>query len=1607
MNGTWKTLCAWPKFGDGDATVACRELGYSRGLMLPLAAFGTFSAEYTAPFKGCSGQETSFSACNFDENYTPNVCGTQNTYYGSIWCTNETVTDLGLSVKILPVDESNTTRSFGPIRISARGQVGQICTSYWSEEDANVTCFELGYRGGVTTVYPATDSEPFLLTGIQCTGSERRLADCYTEVQICYDSGLRAGVVCFDRSEPVVHLEFKENDYGRVIIEVDGRNGTICNDQFNSLDAEVVCRQMGYVTGAEMHDGWDMDHNCTSGEAAVFCYDSVRIALGQTNDEVSMGLVEVYQDRFWTTLCSTEFDKNDADVVCRQLGYPKSKVLLPGIFGRPYHALYTTSIRCHGNETSLLDCPHVIGSCRSYDYATIICIKDMVSDDMSLSLDNNVGGRVIATQYGIRGTVCRTGWDNRDARVVCRMYNYQGGQVYGTQEVTNRYRPVWVFDVQCSGQEQDAFQCNVNFNVTPECGTDKLDAGVICYNGSGMSIRLVGGSNSNEGRVEVSRDGQWGTICDNSWTTYDAHVVCRQVGFAGGDARRGSRYGRGSGPVYMDNLKCRGTEETIFECSNLGWNVAATTCSPHTKDAGVYCYPWERLSMVYFGAVEFWMDNRYGAVCADTFNDNAAAVVCRALGYQYAVRLCCSAVGDIGLDYSLIGVNCRGNETSLHQCPKLRQQTECNSGYAAVFCTRNNPQFSSISSRIPSNGRGLVQMNYIYKDGYVCAENFTDADARVVCRESNYPYALAIRHNTSDFGHTYEIRWTNGLGCDGQETRVSECPALRIGELGQCNQKLSAGVLCSISSQTFDVRLQNGTSGREGRVELLVNGIWGSLCTSELTDNEARVICKQLNKRDGVALSAGHFGNTGSAMFDSLTCNGEESDILDCVVSVASSGGTCTKSAAVRCYETVRLVESDIIEFGRLEMWHESSWTPVCDAMFNDTEASVVCRYLGYATGKSVCCSALGALTIDKQIKISRLSCTGTESNPQFCSKEINACSSRNYASVYCMTSVKTDNATLTFPGTMPYGALTVNRHGLEGHICLDGFDDTDATIACESLNYGYGRKLKVMKRRRYPIIMGQVVCPQAISEFKFCQYNTFGTDPMCTSSDDVAGAICYNNELKFLIDEYRPLEGSVKLQVDTRTLTLMPPTSLISLLSSYVGIWAMLGVRLSMERTGRRIPLPYTADVRIVNGGQSYGAVELYKEDAWGTVCPETFDSVAAGIVCISLGYTSGIPICCSTFGSVQVRPTVRRLSCGGTESSLSDCNMNFDVSGVQCDNDWGYASVACLNGNMPSDFSVSIRDQSYFGDVILTYMNIPGRICQDGWDDKDAQVVCRQLNYVTGKAYGYYVEEGATSGGPYWMTEVSCSGSERLLSECGYSRLGSVTECKSRHYAGVLCFDNQGLYYRISGGDPNGRSGRVELFLNSVWGTVCDTYWDGPDARALCKYFGYKEGDPYTGSYRVSTTLSSIYETNYGCTGNEASISECPHSGWFQTTSPRCLDHKNDAGVFCYENDYGGVGREKTEGPVLIYMENTWYLVCDNNFDDTAAAVVCRQLGFADGYSKCCDAHGSISVPVWRNNTFNCRDSSQSVDDCLIDQECKVRGVRIGDVFYHTTTT
>jgi hypothetical protein len=102
------------------------------------------------------------------------------------------------------------------------------------------------------------------------------------------------------------------------------------------------------------------------------------------------------------------------------------------------------------------------------------------------------------------------------------------------------------------------------------------------------ALRLVGGGNADEGRLEVLHDGQWGTVCDDGFDVNDANVACQQLGYSSGTAQCCAFFGTGVDPIWMDNLNCTGSESRLFDCPFNGFGVH--NCS-HDEDVSVICTP--------------------------------------------------------------------------------------------------------------------------------------------------------------------------------------------------------------------------------------------------------------------------------------------------------------------------------------------------------------------------------------------------------------------------------------------------------------------------------------------------------------------------------------------------------------------------------------------------------------------------------------------------------------------------------------------------------------------------------------------------------------------------------------------------------------------------------------------------------------------------------------------------------------------------------------------------------------------------------------------------------------------------------------------------------
>ncbi|XP_065132999.1 uncharacterized protein [Paramisgurnus dabryanus] len=296
------------------------------------------------------------------------------------------------------------------------------------------------------------------------------------------------------------------------------------------------------------------------------------------------GRVEVFHDGRWGTVCDDSWDINDAAVVCRQVGCGKALSANGGAsFGQGSGKIWLDDVACSGSESSIKQCNHRgLGThdCSHSEDAGVICSGGdvrLVNSSIACS------GRVEVFHNGSWGTVCDDSWDINDAAVVCRQVgcgkalSAKSGASFGQGS-----DKIWLDNVACSGSESSLKQCNHNGLGSHDCKHNE-DAGVMCSGG----LRLVSGSDSCCGRVEILHNGQWGTVCDDDWDITDADVVCKQLNCGRAiSAPKRDHFGQGSGAIWLDNVGCSGNENTLTQCSHRG--LGQHDCN-HGKDSGVVC----------------------------------------------------------------------------------------------------------------------------------------------------------------------------------------------------------------------------------------------------------------------------------------------------------------------------------------------------------------------------------------------------------------------------------------------------------------------------------------------------------------------------------------------------------------------------------------------------------------------------------------------------------------------------------------------------------------------------------------------------------------------------------------------------------------------------------------------------------------------------------------------------------------------------------------------------------------------------------------------------------------------------------------------------------
>uniref|UniRef100_A0A8C4TBX6 Soluble scavenger receptor cysteine-rich domain-containing protein SSC5D n=1 Tax=Erpetoichthys calabaricus TaxID=27687 RepID=A0A8C4TBX6_ERPCA len=532
-NGQWGHVCSYA-WDLPDAEVVCRQLDCGSAISAPhLMHPESLPEDRVLTGVKCRGNETELSQC---EATTQEARPCQHEWDGGVICDNKLKTYFILF-------EINC--SFGPIIVSLTGEKklqistlgnacagrdpcsgrvevqfgetwGTICDSSWDIKDANVVCHQLQCGVAVATAVGALYGKgtgPAWNRQFECMGNESILFDCpQSQPRKCFfcPSGLQ---LCSGSNCPRL-VDGSSRCSGRVEVLYGNIWGTLCDKHLDLHTAHVICRHLHCGTAVSILSGehfgrgtgpvwkrsflcngsesdlrkckmsWDKAPCDHSSDAGIICSDAewhLQLTDGGSHCD---GVVQVMLNGTWVQFLDSDWDLEDASVVCTQLkcGYAIEAQKSSRYVSERGRVLLT-NINCAGNESSLQDCSHSVmsESVNVSGSVGVLCSGgSLFVRHLLAGLSSQCAGRVEVYHWATWGTVCDKSWDLVDAKVVCRQLGC-GTAVRAavSAEFGEGSGPVWLDDVNCHNYDFTLWDCPSADWGESKC-LHRRDAGVVC-----------------------------------------------------------------------------------------------------------------------------------------------------------------------------------------------------------------------------------------------------------------------------------------------------------------------------------------------------------------------------------------------------------------------------------------------------------------------------------------------------------------------------------------------------------------------------------------------------------------------------------------------------------------------------------------------------------------------------------------------------------------------------------------------------------------------------------------------------------------------------------------------------------------------------------------------------------------------------------------------------------------------------------------------------------------------------------------------------------------------------------------------------------------------
>ncbi|KAG7221200.1 hypothetical protein INR49_017461, partial [Caranx melampygus] len=643
----------------------------------------------------------------------------------------------------------------------------------------------------------------------------------------------------------------------------------------------------------------------------------------------------------WSSVCEDDFDQQDAEVVCRELGCGAPSVFQGGLYGAVEAPMWTKEFHCGGHEAALMDCRSsgsTRSSCSPGKAVGLTCSEPV----RLVGGASRCAGELQLKQDEWRPVDGYT-WDSKLASAACRELGC-GSVVSSLAPVKSSQKHVWEIR---SGCMKSGFTLR-------DCSRPRSTPTIVELTCSD-SIRLMDGTSLCSGRLEVksSQSNQgWSSVCEDDFDQQDAEVVCRELGCGAPSVFQGGLYGAVEAPMWTKEFQLVG---------------GASRCAGELQGK----------------------NGEWRPLLFDNWNLKTASVACRELGCGSAVSLTRQPSYKYGWRMSF---ECLQSGLTLRECLSVSRPFS----FDLIMELTCSESVRLVDGAGLCSGRLEVKSSQSNQGwSSVCEDDFDQQDAEVVCRELGCGApsvfqggsmgqlvggasrcAGELQLNEGEWRPVHIFHWNlktgsvvcRELGCGsvGSTTirKVSAIPIFRISpEHLESGLTLRESSFLDSYSEILEltclesVRLVNGTSLCSGRLEVKSsqsNQGWSSVCEDDFDQQDAEVVCRELGCGSPSVFQGGLYGAVEAPMWTKeFQCGGNESALMDC----RSSGSTrsiCSpgKAVGLTCSEPVRLVGGASRCAGELQL-KQQEWRPVYWYPWNIKAASVVCRQLGCGSAVS------------------------------------------------------------------------------------------------------------------------------------------------------------------------------------------------------------------------------------------------------------------------------------------------------------------------------------------------------------------------------------------------------------------------------------------------------------------------------------------------------------------------------------------------------------------------------------------------------------------------------------------------------------------------------